>query len=497
MSLVQEYGSQLITQFTVPYRGTWRSVAVNQLAPDTLYNSMNVYIREGKLRERPGLALLNSTVFDNEVLGSEMTVTLADKIVLAVTKSKLYELKQGDSVWSAGTPANVADTNNVVIDMAFVVSSGIHYGIIASEGKQLKSWVQGQPVATIATAPFAKSVCIASRRVVALVPPHTIRWTTISTIDTWSPLAINIVSQSNDVGICVKTLSNLAYVLYKERSIYPVRAQAGSDAAAFSFGEPLRIEGPAGIQAVVDIDGTHFYMTKNGRVAMYDGTRYPEWIADGLWLYLQQDIDPLHAYKIFGVFNYRLHTLLFVYPRLGDEGAMYGGLLINLPLVGSGVEQSSCFLARFNIPVRAGCEQRFNNAIDASVFFGSAASSVKSYIFDEDVTLDNSVPYTCSFQTSLIPMPEMKHYQISVESFLERQQGYGTVDVASVTLDALENKTGTVNLATEQSLDLGRNPVQEYVGFNVPSRFFGLNYTWPSTSKVRYAGASVYGRSLT
>ena len=68
MSLVLEAGATPLVTFTVPYKGTNNSVSAHQLAADMLYESMNVYIRKGKLRQRPGLTLLNATVFDNGII---------------------------------------------------------------------------------------------------------------------------------------------------------------------------------------------------------------------------------------------------------------------------------------------------------------------------------------------------------------------------------------------------------------------------------------------
>lgn len=497
MSLVREYGTQLVTQFTVPYRGTWRSVAVNQLTPDTLYASSNVFLRQGKLRERPGLALLNTTVFDAPVIGAAMAVTPGSKIVLAVTKSQLYTLMAGNIVWQVDSPLSIGANDNSVVDIAFTETSSQYYALLASGAAQLHKWADGQGVSVVANSPVAKSVCVAARRVVALVHPHTVAWSVTLTIDDWPELASYKIAATNDVGVCVKTLSNLSFVLYKERSIYTARAQAGSDAVGFTFSEPIKIEGPAGVHAVVDVSGAHIYMTKNGRIATFNGTQYPEWIGDGLWLYLQDDIDPVHAGKIFGVFDYRLHTVLFIYPRRGDDGQMMGMVLINMPLDGSGIEQPAFFLGQSAVPLGYGCEARFDDRIDQSLLFSSTVGDAQSFNFDETYGYDDGVPFTCSFQTPLMAVPDMKHFQLSIESFLERARSNGTVTVSGVTLDILENMSGTVDVVSPQIIDLNNNPVQEHMAFNVPARFFGLQYVWQSTSKVRYAGASVYGRALT
>ena len=498
MTLVRDAGAKLIAQFPVPYKGTWKSVAVNQLSADSLYDSNNVFIRKGKLRERPGLTLLNSSLFDAPVLGGAMAVTPTDKVLLAVTKGKLYTLKSTDTSWQTDTTTTFAANDNSVVDITFLETASQYVAVFAASGQLLKRWIQGSGAATVTavtgTVPTAISVCTTARRIVALIDPHTVVWSTTLTYDNWTALAIARLAQTNDKGICVRTLSNLSFVVYKERSIYLARAQSGSDAFAFGFTEPIIVEGPAGLHAVVTANSTHFYMTTNGRIALFNGTGYPQWIADGLWLYLQSDIDPAYTSKIFGVFDYRLNLIIFYYPRNGDSGQLKGAVIINLPLEGSGVTTFSFFLAQFEKAVSYGYEMRFNNTIDKTVLF--TAVNPQSVNLDEAATQDIDTNFNASFQTSLQPLPDMLHYYTSIESFLERANGNGSVKVYPVVSDTLENETGTVVTDDNIVIDLNFNPIREYVGFTARTRFFGLKYEWVSGSKVRYAGTQVYGRPV-
>lgn len=504
MTLVRDAGATLIAQFPVPYKGTWKSVAVNQLSPDALYDSNNVFIRKGKLRERPGLTLLNNSIFDAPVIGGAMAVTPTDKVLLAVSKGKLYTLKSTDSLWQTDTTTAFATDDNKVVDVTFLETASQYVAVFASAGYKLKRWIQGsgaaEITATFGTVPTAISVCTTARRIVALIDPHTVVWSSTLTYDNWTTLAIAKLAQTNDKGICVRTLSNLSFVVYKERSIYLARAQSGSDAFAFGFAEPIIVEGPAGLHAVVIANSTHFYMTTNGRIALFNGSAYPQWIADGLWLYLQDDIDPAYTNKIFGVFDYRLNIIIFFYPRNGDGGLLKGAVIINLPLEGSGVTSFSFFLAQFEKAVSYGYERRFNNVIDRTVLFTTGILTVydtivlSSTILDELAISDLGTNFTASFQTSLQPLPDMKHYHTSIEAFLERANGNGSVKVYPVVSDTLENEAGTVIQDDNSVIDLNFNPVREYLGFTIQSRFFGLKYEWTSGSKVRYAGTQVYGR---
>jgi len=505
-ALVRDPSAKPIIQFTVPYKGTWPSLAAHQLSPDALYNGINVFIRQGKLRERPGLSRHNDSTFDAPILGGAMAVAPDGKRLIAISKSSVYELTTGSSPWLQTSTGGYAFNDGGIIDIAFIETMAQYRGMVASEGLPLRQWTAGTGISAITptygSIPIAKSVCVASRRVVTLVPPHTLVWSAIFDFTNWPALATTKVAATNDVGICVKTLSNLSFVLYKENSIYLARALAGSDATAFTLNEPIIVEGPAGVHAVAEIAGNHVYMTKNGRIGLFDGSRYPQWIADGIWLYLQADIDPAYAYKIFAVYDLRLHSILFYYPRIGDGGQLRGLVLLSFPLEGSGVVQGqpvangpAAFLGITSQWCSYGYTIKLNDQIDTSFLFGAA--SLRSYVFDETVRYDDGNSFTSQIQTGLATMPDLQHDNVSFEPFFERGDGYGSVTVEGVYSHSLESPFGTVDFSDPLIVDLNKVPVQEYYGFIVPTRFFGLRYTWTSADIVRYAGTSLYGRQVT
>lgn len=510
MTLVREQGSEIIAQFNVPIRGTWKNIAAQTVPVDALHDSLNVFIREGKLRNRPGLTLNDDTAFAEPILGGGMVVTPTERVILAITRNRVYQLSDVSNIWTSVSPIDstdeIADNDNSVIDMAFMETAGDYVALIASEGKILKRWVnspRGVATLTGTNIPAAKSVCIASSRVVVLVPPHTVRWSGILNPSSFSSLAYAKRAQSGDVGICVRSLSALSFVLYKERSIHIARAQAGLDeGTSFSFSEPLYVEGPAGIYAIVNVNGMHYYMTKNGRIAVFDGTNVIKWIADGLWLFLQKDINQTFAHRIRGVYDYRLHTLTFFYPKVGTEGILRGMVLINLPYEGQDIAEpavTKAFLGFCEKSIVHACEARSRNIIDRSFLFSSPLNTQdtsQAYIFDEESNVDEDIPFTCSIQTGLQAMPDARHTQVVIETFMERAEGYGVVKIEPVTSDALETPSGTIPDVEEQYIDLEQNPIAEYKGFNKILRFFGIRYTWLSTNTVRYSGAVVYNTSI-
>ena len=168
-SLVKEPGVQPIAQFTVPIRGTWNSIAINNVPMDAVYASHNVFLREGKLSERPGLPLISGSDFTTPVIGGVMVVTPMEKRMLAVTKNIFYERGEYDSQWSGTAPfeGNFSFTpdDRTMVDIAYMETTGTAVAIIAAQQRPLKQWNALTHSITVMTPasgstpiPYAKSV---------------------------------------------------------------------------------------------------------------------------------------------------------------------------------------------------------------------------------------------------------------------------------------------------------------------------------------------------
>lgn len=505
MALRQELNSQPIAQFGVPIKGTWNTAAIQTVPSDALYDSLNVFMFEGKLRNRPGLTLLTSNTFDGEVKGAAFAVTPEADAVLALTHRGLYELYTMPTGWVRRSDTGYANGAYAeeLIDIDFVEAAEF-VGLIARKGYALKQWTRAGGLTaitpTLGTVPFAKSVCVASKRAIALVPPHTIVWAAINNYKSWSPLATVKTSQTSDAGIAVRRLTNLAFVLYKERSLYTVRAQGNTEETAFFFNEPISVSGPAGVHAIVNVNGSHMYMTKNGRIALFDGTSYPKWVADGLWLFLRRDIDPVYRKNIFGVYDDRLHVVIFYYPRKADNGQLKGMVLINMPYEGLDVQPQGLQVASFkgvsSVAGTCGADLRFEDQGDRALIFTTAEFAKQCTVLDEEASVDVDTPYDCTMQTGMVAMPDGKHNQVTTETFVERDEGNGVLYLDPVLSDVLENKEGTIPDGKTEAIDLENNPVREVKPVGVPTRFVGLKYHWSSVSKIRYSGAIVHGRGV-
>lgn len=501
-ALVREPNTKPVGQFATPYKGTWPSLSANMIQPDQLYSSLNVFIRKGKLRDRPGLRRLNPVTFNNTVIGGALVVTPLDKILLAFTFDTIYRLQKFDNDWVVDSVVDVAPVTSHAIDITFLETASQYVVIVANDSTELKRWIDGSGLSAITPTkgpiPIARSVCTAASRIVCLVDNHTIVWSDVLTYDAYNPLSYNKKpAETNDAGIGVKSLNSYDFAVYKERSIYIGRAQAGADGNAFSVQRLQIVEGPASFKAIIDFDGGHMYMTPNGRVGIFDGTSYVKWIADGLWFMLQDDIDPLHSDKIVGVFDYRLHMALFFYPKRGDDGAVKGMLTINVPLDGSGLSDFACFLGYSRFSISHAYEMRFARESNRSILFSGDHELRASFIYDENMNRDHGVAFDCHFQTGLLPMPDMKHNKVSAEVFIERGDGNGFADVSFVGSDMLESEGGTVQDLPSESINLEFNNAREYLSGPFEGvRFIGMRVVWTSDSTVRYAGAVMYGREV-
>ena len=119
----------------------------------------------------------------------------------------------------------------------------------------------------------------------------------------------------------------------------------------------------------------------------------------------------------------------------------------------------------------------------------------KSFVFDCVNTNDNGIDYDAFMKTAIKPGQDGGKYLANVQSFLERADGYGTVEIELVLANMLESREGQTTLSAN-TLDLNIQPVDEYVGFNESATYFGLEYSWKSSTTVKWKGALVYGRRV-
>src|SRR5262245_6852492 len=507
-----EAGAQPLAMFQLPTKGVWKNVSAHLIAPDALADVQNMFLFKGKLRPRPGMSDVTSSygsVSANVILGGAFFIGGAGspRITLA-SRTECRECVGIPAAFSTTSTGTYTANDNKVLDFDVLFEGTNLRGVLADNALPLLQWLPGGTGFTTIT-PSAgvvpsnvQSVCIAAQRVLCLIggggnatyAQDTLVWSAVNDHTGWPALAYAPANATQDIGTCVRQLGSIGAAIYKKRSIYVVRARAGTDASAFSLSEPFKAEGPAGIHALVAIEGRHIYMTEQGRIGIFDGTRYPIWFGDHLWQYLQEDIDHLYTHKILAVYSYRHKAILFFYPRVSDgTGALVGIVILTIPPIEQAADpllQTAAFVGVTANPPTFGLTLYPGPDQPQAMLFDAARRPV---YLDVNVQTDVASAFTGYLQTPLLPIPGLTTQQVNVELFLERLAGYGTVNVSLVTSNMLDTLLGTVS--APQTVNLTQTPVREYYGFNTPARFVGIRVDFTSTTgRPAYAGAGLYGR---
>jgi len=264
------------------------------------------------------------------------------------------------------------------------------------------------------------------------------------------------------------------------------QATGATGAQAFCFDKAGDFDGPANAAAIVRIRGADLYMTEHGRVAMFTGVTH-DWIADGAWQTIKDEIDESKPGRIRGEYHKREEEVWFHYVRTQDSGEAKGLLIIRLPQPKFGLPHYACFVGQTADGISAGVSIVRDNS-KVPVVFTSTSAAEKSYTLDG--TDDAGTQIDSHIQTGLQPLHDGETARIlNVEPFLERLAGYGTIDVKVATSNVLDTVAGTLTAA--QSVDLTLTPVREVLGFDARGRFFALRLEWNSTDTIRYRGAII------
>ena len=494
-----EPGAQVLRAYQTPFQGTFRTLPVHLIPEQALYDAHNVVIRNGFLRARAGLASQNPTALAGLpltgylYLGEDMA-----KIPLFVTSEAVYAYQDG--TWTA-RGAFHGDRDHLARVTSLETQEQV-LAVLTNGLTPLQQWtptggVQPLTPQTSGSTPSAPIPTLAdlvtvSGRIVGIRPPYDVLWSNFLTADDWGDGNIARLADTEDALVAIRTLGTLGFVAYKEGTIMLGFSQAGSDASAFRFEHFGSYEGPAGISAIVDVSGTHFYMTPNGRIAAFDGSQHA-WILDGLWNQLEEAIDTQFAHRIVAAYNYRHQEVTFVYPRRQDHGACHGLVTLNLPYPTAGVSSFAGFNGSTAFDLSA--------ALSIRLFVGEtvpwfAAATGQVFRQDGDAVRDGDASFLCAMQPGLVAVPQSAIAKPFFELHAIRGEDRGLVEVAEVTAHLLEQAGGVVD-DKPLVLDLVPLPRQrEYYGFREAAPFLGVRLTWDSEAQFEYAGLLIWGRQL-
>jgi hypothetical protein len=486
-------GDRVIGRFPVPWRGVNQQVPAYELPPDALRSASNVIPRNGVLRPRPGYVQFHSQVFTGTPTGIAPYLRgAADPVPVLGTTSRIYKYDSG--AWSdvSGSNPTAATTQPARFTTISIGSSNY---VIHTNGKDTpRSWAGSSNFATMTGAPLWSDVCTVADHLIGIIPPYKIQWGDIRSISTFGSLNVKHAAETADAVVALRPLglSNAA-ILYKERSIYGVSYTGGqTEATAFRF-DPLGFyDGPASPAAVVDVDGAHIYMTRNGRVAYYNGAQHV-WIADGVWPVIQADMDSSVAIRAWGAYDPANHEVHFVYPSLTYSSGLRGYLCVTLPRPAEGVTVYGGFPGALSGALSAGGVVRLTDNLD--IILTAGTTNNRSYKLTTAATTDDGTVYSGSWTTGLIAAPGTDPFRLdSVETYAERADAYGKLSLTPLNSWTLAGEGSTPDVARDVILSAADEPRTAPTGLNIYGRFFGLRYSFDSasTNTVRFKGAALY-----
>lgn len=494
----------------VPRRGVLNNFPIYETPDDALYDGLNVLVRRGGVTNRPGYVNHNTTSLLNRVMGATVISAIAggafqvdtfqndafqtasggsNILILAGTTRRIYVFYAGNWVDITNTLLTGNDVSPVrftAIDISTVLNTIIVNGIdtprVWDSSSATVSNVSGSP-------PIWSDVTTISDRIIGIIPPYTVRWGNALSITTWPALNFRDVADTTDRVVAIRNLGTLGGVLYKEKSIWSVISIGGTDAAFFRFELRGFYDGPASPAAVVDANGVQYYMTTTGRVGRYDGTQH-DWVADGVWDIIKNDLDSSAMNRAFGVYNPAEDEVYFYYPRSGDVGEIKGGVVVQRPRPQDKIGTHIAFPIRLSRAISTAVDLR----LESNAVLAFDSTGFKSNTMTGDTDIDTV--FSGFWQHGLAVVPGQMPFRIEeIEVFARRALGSGTLTVKPVTSMILDVAGGTVG--TGASVDLANSaPVRDLKGADARGRFLGLRHEFTTPITLYWQGSRLTANPL-
>jgi hypothetical protein len=476
----------IVAQWELPVNGVVRNIQDLKIPSDALYDSSNVELVDSYVKGRTGLTALDAQLFGATPLGAlNFWQSASAGWIIVATTATVWTKEIATGTWTnrnAGLTAAIDDATRIFQFDFGTPSTNRAY--ICNGKDVFKTWKPGDANASnvSGTPPVFKDACIIGDRIIGITGTHEVRWGEVLTDTSWPQLNARMLTETPSPHVAIRALGSLNGVVYKRDQIVSVDVTGLAGGSAFRVSGVLKVEGPAGPNAVVDANGTHYYMTKSGRIAMFNGVSY-KFVADGVWKIIKAEIDQTKPNRVHGVYIKELNQVRFFYKRTGATDTD-GLVILNLEQREAGLPYA-VFPGRMGKSITASCATE-DDSFDTALAFSNNAGAEKTYkISGAD---DDGVAISSHMQTGLtLPSKLEVARALSLEAFLERAGGYGTMTAKLVSSNVLDNMSGT--LSAGSTIDLTAIPVKNPIGFNVRGRFLGLRLEWTSAATVRYRGA--------
>ena len=499
LTYIKDPAAQLLRKYRVPFRGIWKTIPSQYLPEDVLSNGENIVVKDGYLRSRPGMVLLENTEFTGVPIGSILYIGSVGTQPIVMTTTRLYSFASG--TWNDETAATFFNGSEVIPGrMTILQVAGVNW-VFGTDGVNIPliwndtTTLQAVTV-TSGSLPVFRDVTTIARRLIGVVDTYDVRWGNPSLLGEWPTGNVARLTDTADRVMAIRSLGTLGGVIYKASSIWNIYANAGlTDSEAFRFEHMRNVEGPAGPAAVVDASGVHIYMTSSGRIGMYDGASH-RWIGDGIWPFLKTDVDSSFPERIHGAYDSTEHEVYFFYRRAGDGLAGLRGLVIvTLPYPEAGITTFGYYTSSLDLAINASLNNLQPGAFTGSsgikaLLFGRATK--KSFFLNYNAYDDLGVTFTCNFQTGLTEMPEGVPHRLFVKVLALRDATRGVVKVQGIENNLLSSQLGTPE-DPGVDLDLTETPADQYIGLASPTAYGGVKFTWTSTARFQYTGCDLFG----
>ena len=505
---------KIIGSWEVPVAGTLRNMPITKIPPDALYSSLNVLVRSGFLQARPGLTRFAATVmtgrptgmFNSTMLATgafqtdtfqtdtfQVTGSIPSTLLIVGTVDKIYGYYGGILNDITGSPDLTAlDTQLARFTSMALGTPQVLYILHTNGVDAPRQWdaTSGTFSAVAGTPPNWTDLANIDQHIIGIVPPYNIRWGDTGSITSWPAANVRVLSDTPDPLVGVASLGVRSGVVYKTRSLWDTII-TGSDVESSYFRFELRaeVDGPASPAAVVNVDGAHAYMTAQGRMGFYNGSRH-FWIGDGVWPLVDADLDKSNSARIFGAYDPRFRIVVFCYPRTGDAGECKGWAVVMLPNPAEGYDGFISFHGRSTLALSAGGDLRIDTF--RALFARSDASNQRVYTWEgED---DDGSDITGHLQTGLVGAPGLEFFTLEAyETFALQGAPYGSVTVQPVHSYILDTEGGTLGASKTVSLvaDTSDAVLGKKKGGDIRGRFFGLRYSFTKNANLtfRWLGA--------
>lgn len=476
----------IVAQWDLPVKGVLRNIQDLHIPPDALYDASNVEVVDGALKGRTGLTALDAQLFGATPLTAvNFWQTGAASWLILATTNKVWTKEIATGVWTdrLGTLTATIDNATRITQLEFGTPS-VNKAYICNGVDAFKTWKPGDATVSNVTGspPIFKDVCVIADRIVGLVDTHMVQWGQPLSDASWPLLNAKMITETPSPTVAIRNLGYLAGVIYKRDSIWSVDVTGLAGGHSFRFSQVIKVAGPAGPNALVDAEGTHYYMTDDGRIGMFNGSER-KWVADGVWTLVKAEIDKTKPYRTHGVYIKELNQVWFFYKRAAGTDTD-GLVILNLAQKETQLPYSA-YPGRMGKSVTAACAMEDNSFITSLVFTNNAGAE-KTYKIAG--TTDDGVAISSYVQTGLVIPGKLEVARaLSLEVLIERLAGYGSITAKLASTNILDAVGGT--LSAGSTIDLTTVPIKNPIGFDVRGRFIGLRLEWTSAATVRYRGA--------